>query len=96
MTSGPTMPVTTLRRARWHADLLVRALRARDDWHRHLDVRSGPGPASWWPTAADDVDEVDVGTLDAIVLLLTRRGPVLVTDDHAPWAAPLAPLRDTA
>lgn len=78
-----------------HVDLLVRALRAGGDWQPQVVVRPGPHPAFWLRmVVGDDAREVDVGVLDAIVLLVANRVPVLVTDDHDPWEAALVQLRD--
>jgi hypothetical protein len=79
-----------------HVDLLVRALEAGGQWRPHVVVRPGPTPAFWlrMERSPDEAREVDLGTLDAIVLLLANRVPVMITTDHDPWDAALDRLRE--
>lgn len=76
-----------------HVDLLVRVLEVGGEWQPRVIVRPGPTPAFWLRMErGGDAREVDMSSLDAIVLLLSSRVPVLVTDDHDPWTATLQRL----
>ncbi len=67
-----------------HVDLLVRALQAGGDWRPYVLVRPGPPAAFWLRIERDDgAREVDMSPLDAVVMLLSSRVPVLLTDDPA-------------
>ncbi|WP_370326831.1 hypothetical protein [Euzebya sp.] len=61
-----------------HVDLLLRCCRLLGGGQPRLLVRGGTAPAFWLEvtTPAGEQAHVDVGTLDAVVLLASRRVPV--------------------
>lgn len=73
-----------------HVDLLLRCCRLLGSGSQRLVVRDGEAPAFWLEveTASGDRAHLDLGVLDAVVLLASRRVPVALEAPAAGCPAP--------